>query len=780
MSRSSPFSIFRKNQKLMYAVLTLMAMISFVFLPIILQNMGGRAAKNPIIVTSKYGSLQASGLQILTQQRHQILAVLNDLVQQLGANPSVAQQYVFRMMRIESTSEESVIDSWLLARYGQQLGMVVSNSAINTFLKDLTQDRVPSPVMQGVLKSHGFSDYQFFNAMRDELAAIELKRMFHVSVAGMPPAQRWHYFARVNQMATIQALPVVVGKFTDAIAEPTEEQLKKFFEEHKNAYPRPDLPDPGFREPPMIALEYFKAPLDKFIAAVTDEELQKRYEKNKDAYDAYAKKLAEEKPMTEKPAEEKPAAEKSTEEKPAAERPLEDGDKKAAPETEKDKQPTNDGKDAKQPAETKEPEKAKETPKDSKDSSALERPSPFMLTAVTKDEPAKAETKEQAQPAAKDAEPAKDAKPAEATPPPAQEKPAEATPPPAQEKPAEVKTGLTDALKTQIRQEIAYEKMTDIFKGLLAQMGEYQREWRRYDAERIRQQRKEKEGPGQESNTALTPPERPDFEKLAKEAGLTTDHTELVSEWQARDLEIGSSLVNGQIPLWRYAFSTLAQFSPEESVNAEGDRYLFWKTKETKDRVPEFSEEGVQKDVARWWRIVKARELAIKKAKELADEAGKTTTALKEQTFVGWTDASVVTAGPFSWLTFGHVAAGSAPGAARLSNVEGVDMAGEDFMKTVFGLEPGQVGAAMNAPQTVAYVIQLSELSPPQEMLWRQFEKESFSKYQSVAIADVDKMRKAWLQGIKTAAEFKFTDAYNKTHETQGVPPPQPEDQDEE
>ena len=34
---ASPFSIFRKNQKVMLAVLTLLAMFAFVFLPIVLQ-----------------------------------------------------------------------------------------------------------------------------------------------------------------------------------------------------------------------------------------------------------------------------------------------------------------------------------------------------------------------------------------------------------------------------------------------------------------------------------------------------------------------------------------------------------------------------------------------------------------------------------------------------------------------------------------------------------------------------------------------------------------------
>jgi hypothetical protein len=793
---ASPFSIFRKNQKLMYAVLALMAMISFVFLPIILQNMGGGARQNPVLVkTSKYGSLKASDLQILTQERQRILAVLIDMVQQAGANPSVAQQYVMMMMRmgIAPASEESVVDSWLLARHGEQMGMAISNPAINTFLKNLTQDRVPSTVMQAVLKRHGFSDYSFFNAMRDELAATELKKMFQVSLEGIPPAQRWNYFARVNEMAAVEALPVAVTKFTDGIPEPTEEQLKTFFEENKSRYPRPESPEPGFREPQKIALEYFKAPLDKFTSSemVTDEEVKQRYEKNKEAYDQVEKKPAEEKPMTEQPAAEKPAEAKPTEEKPAAEKPLQEGDKKAVEEKEKDKESPRD---TKEPAETKEPEKAKETPKESKDTSALERPSPFMLTALTQDEPAKSEAKATEQPpmAAKDAEPAKEpakepaaakeAKPAETTPQtPSQEKPAETTPPAAkEEKPAEPKTGLTETLKAQIRQEIAGEKIENIFKGLREQMSEYQREWRKYEAERIRQQRKEQET--KEDKAGPAPPERPDFEKLAKQFGLSIGSSELVSEWQARDLEIGFSLVNGQSPVWRYAFSTLARFSPEESMSLTGDRYLFWKTQETKERIPEFAEEGVRKEALRWWRLVKAREVAIEKAKSLADVASKAQKPLKEQTFADWPDSSVIAAGPFSWMTFGHVPSGSAPSAARLSNVEGVDNAGDEFMKTVFSLEPGQIGVAMNAPQTVAYVIQLSDLTPPHEMLWRQFEKENFNKYASVANADQEKMFKAWLQGIRTAANVEWTAEYHRIRGSQPnqQPTPLPEPQDEE
>jgi hypothetical protein len=737
---ASPFSIFRKNQKLMYAALALMAILSFVFLPAILQNMSGSARQNPIVVrTSKYGSLRASDLQYLTQQRQKVLAVLTDMLQQAGANPSIAQQIVMWKTRIASTTEDSVVESWLLARYGQQMGLVTSNSAINTFLKELTQDRVPSNVMQSVLKRHGFSDYQFFSALRDELAAAEIKKMFEVSLAAMPPAQRWQYFARVNQMATIEAMPVAVTKFTDGIAEPSDEELQKFFNEHKAQYARPDSPDPGFHEPQKIALQYFKASADKFTSPemVTDEEVQQRYEKNKEAYDQLEKKPAAEKPMMEKPPEEK-----ADDAKPAAE-----GDKKAIEEKQPDKESTKDAKES---------EETKETPKESKETSSLERPAQFTLTGMMADEPAKAEEKEQPQATAKDAA----AAPQTTT----------------QEKPAETKTGLSDALKSRIRQEIADEKIETIFKGLREQMSEYQREWRRYEAERIRQQRTEQDG--QEDKAKLTPPERPDFDKLAQQFGLSTASTDLVSEWQSRDLEISFSLVNGQSPVYRYAFSTLARFSPEESISMTGDRYLFWKTQETKERVPEFADEGVRKEVLQAWRIVKARELAVKKAQSLADEANKAQKPLKEQTFADWSDAGVIAAGPFSWMTFGHVPSGSAPNAARLSNVQGVDMAGDEFMKTVFRLEPGQVGVAMNAPQTVAYVIQLTELTPPQETLWRLFEKESFNKYASVANADQEKMSRAWLQGIKTSAKLEWTADYHASRKSQPVPTSEPVDED--
>ena len=89
-------------------------------------------------------------------------------------------------------------------------------------------------------------------------------------------------------------------------------------------------------------------------------------------------------------------------------------------------------------------------------------------------------------------------------------------------------------------------------------------------------------------------------------------------------------------------------------------------------------------------------------------------------------------------------------------------MAGEEFMRTVFGLEkPGQVAVAFNAPKTVAYVVQLTEFSPAYEVRKSQFEVDDFRKYAAVAAEDQRRMQRAWLKGIETSAGFEWTPGHD-------------------
>ena len=96
----------------------------------------------------------------------------------------------------------------------------------------------------------------------------------------------------------------------------------------------------------------------------------------------------------------------------------------------------------------------------------------------------------------------------------------------------------------------------------------------------------------------------------------------------------------------------------------------------------------------------------------------------------------------------------------RMSSVSGVDMAGTEFMETVFSLAPGEIGVAFNAPQTVAYVIRLTAMKPSQDALWTQFKVDDFSTYRSAADSAQQQIYGAWINEIKTSANLKWTPEY--------------------
>ena len=297
---ASPFSVFRKHQKFLMALACLLAIIAFVFLPILGETLGLRSRRpvNKVVVTSKYGDLRETDVNALLQEHRRVLGVLTDVRQMSGEYGLLARQRAEAM--IGPATEEQVVNSWLLARYAQQLGMVVSDEQINAFLKRWTRDVVKRAEFQAAFKRSGLSEIQFFNLMRDELLAQQLQQMFYVSLEGITPAERWDYFTRVKQMATIEAVPVAVANYVARVDEPSDEELKAFFDEHKEEYSLPDSPEPGFREPQRVALQWFKADQEKFLAQVTDEEIKQRYEKNKDLYDQ-----SEKKPEAKQPEEER-------------------------------------------------------------------------------------------------------------------------------------------------------------------------------------------------------------------------------------------------------------------------------------------------------------------------------------------------------------------------------------------------------------------------------------------------------------------------------------------
>jgi hypothetical protein len=834
---ASPFSIFRKHQKIAYAILTIACMVVFVFAGPFTRSSNNPAAggKGAEVATWKFGTIYSSDVDNVRRSRHAINAFFSEAVNELASKGKVPDQ-----IRSYPVDENSVLQAIVLHKKAEQMGIAVNDKTVNDHIESVTQNALSSDEKAQIAakiatgQNSRLTARQLVDALRFELELAVLTNLLHSDVLEIDtPQQRWDYFSELNRRATVEVLPVAVKDFVGKVkATPSDSELKSFFEKYKDAFSSPDSPEPGFKEPARAKFQYFLAKDDELVKAekpkVTDDEIKQYYEKNKDEFrkteDDAANSTDKSKPAdTKKPDskaspqtgkagekgenagtdEKKPADSKAPDAKaPDAKTPdLKSPDAKSSDAKTPDvkspdaKSPETKSSDAKPDAKP-----SAEKPAASGKSSFLEHRirSPFReellaladdaapkpppaptatdpsksdsgkatspiandasgkdtavkepaggksadATAPAKDDAAKKDAAKKDVAAASDKTPAGKAAPDAAGQKPAPEKTAPATAeqgksaptknpanidniPDLGLKPGEAPKKIPiveyrslddEKVRDQIREDIAKQKVRDrvdaIFKDLSIKVLSYAR---KRDVWKARQ-----------SGDAPTPP---DFQQLAKDNGVRFEETGLLTQLEAQDtLEIGKAskyVFSGQRPV-QISFASqafyrdLGDYKPDTIDTYDPDASFLWWRVDYKDAyVPEFDK--VKSHVLEVWKMVEARKLALAQAKEYADEANKQKAKLDE-IFRLQPNVHVSTVGPFTWMSAPAVALDpTQPSPPRLTNVSGVDMAGEAFMRTVFRLDVGSTSVAMNQPETVAYVIQAISFAPSEEDFHRAF-----------------------------------------------------------
>ena len=743
----------------MLAVLGVLVMFGFVILPVFMQGMGFQTYKNPPVVTTKqYGDLKQSSLISLRQQRQIVIQFFQRLgaaVVQAGGDSypiEAMQRAVMRGDLAYATSDEALVETWLLAQHATELGLVIDDQGINALLSELMQDRVSPETISEILGQMRLGVNQLFAALEQELLAIRLRELFSVSLGGATPAQRWDYFQRLRREVSIESFPVRVADFVDKIPDPDESTIRGFFAQHKLEFYDPWSPEPGFREPKKAAFEYLKADYATFVdrVTVTDEEIEQEYEKNKDRLYQQEQLPSLEGPVL--PEEEAMPAEESKPE------PVEESKSEPAEETKPEPA------EATKPEPERSPESAEPVPEAPKpaDTTAPTMGSPFRLVSFAEEQasgeavagrerPGTAEAAsppdapsgdERAGDVAEESQQGEEA--AAETAAPAQNASTDAGDdvPSPQYVPLEK---VRDEIRRRLARAKAPEQMQKLLNDLQAAIARYREDLIRHKVEEDLQK-------GQ----ALPPPEKPDLRKLADEHGLVYENPGMVSALAAQQLDIGKSTV-GEASFVTVLFERLPTHRPAISQDHENNLYLFWKLEEVDERVPELDEPEVRERVVRAWKTVQARTLAEQEAERLAAKAREAGQALRAVFPDRAEAAEIVESDPFSWLTYGGIhplmAQGRPP---RISEVRGVTMPGDDFMQAVFGLDVGGVGVAPNAPKSEYYVVRLIESNPAPEALWAMFVSEHYFVYMGAAIADQGSLYEAWLDGIKSASGFAW------------------------
>ena len=287
---ANPLAIFRKYEKILLVVFGVALMVVFTVGGIVSQymNRGRATSDNKVVVNIDSDKIHESDIQILQFARYHLrnfMRMVNLTAVEKGAT---AQQ---GLGIPDTDAEADVVQTAILARQAERMGMVVSDDAIINSLIRYSQGKLDRGDFARILRdvSQGrMSQSQFFDAMRRELLAQQFVGIQQEGMMPPTPAGIWDYFLRLNRRLSFEAVPFEVSDYLARVEEPTATQIQALYEEGKNRYPFPDRPEPGFKQLKQVAVQYVKADLSAYLseakAAISEEQVQQYYEANKEEF----------------------------------------------------------------------------------------------------------------------------------------------------------------------------------------------------------------------------------------------------------------------------------------------------------------------------------------------------------------------------------------------------------------------------------------------------------------------------------------------------------------
>jgi hypothetical protein len=359
---SSPFRVFRKHQKVIFAALTILCMVTFVmcsglsagenFLSTLGVAFGVR--HRPDIVATLYGKdVSAQEIQELRAQRRlaeayiraitqvdreQVLnAVMNAskkwdepqqrVVQQVlmyrylsMQSPQFRAQYFQALQQLQglhfqfevakktaeagltqdllralereimlmirprnefyfggTTSLEDALDFMIWRHEADRRGIQLTHQDINDLVLRETDNRgIPRADQKNIEESlrrfRNFTPDSFRTALADEFRVRIAKTALMgddrsdptSAVTWATPYEFWQFYKENRTENEIAALPIPVRNkdFLAQVGQPSEKDLKELFEKYKDVEYQEGSPDPGFKVPPRIEVEWVSAKAD--------------------------------------------------------------------------------------------------------------------------------------------------------------------------------------------------------------------------------------------------------------------------------------------------------------------------------------------------------------------------------------------------------------------------------------------------------------------------------------------------------------------------------------
>jgi hypothetical protein len=746
---SRTMNYLRKNSKYIMVVMCIVCMLTFVVGGSLLglADAARRAAAdpNPVVVTWTKGNLRGRELQVLRQRHHVVHQFLLNVIEtalQRGGKPVVGGRQIPNLQQISyvgipsDNSDESVVQTMVLAEEARRMGIVVDQDAVKDFLGKMSSPELREgdwlQLAQELTQNQELSVGQLFEHLAYELKAEHVRML----------ALTGELFNRLNRRLSIEAYAVDVASLVSQVkTEPTPAEVQKLFDEGKFRDPDPNIDEPGFHKPHKLAFSHVKVNFTPFLdeakKQITDAQIEEAYQKD---IEQGLHKVQELPPTT-------PPGEKKDGDKP-------EGDKTEGEKSDAEKVPDAKPVDAKPAEAAKEADKPAEEKKDSPPGGCGSDEQPTVVKPA--EEKAQTANPTTEQPAATGDKAAAETKPAE-TKPTAEgadtkgddAKPKADAPPAPKEQKFKPLSEVREQILTRLAQPIAEEARKKAVGEVISAVEKYGKAYRRYlDVKSVKK------------TDDIADPGKLDIVPLALKHNFPIGETPRVDQYEVVQHDIGQKVQQfdmaaaqrGQFRMLSFADIAFSQdqplYKPEEARSSEPDvSYIYWRTAEEKPADVTLKE--VRPQVVEFWKKRRAFDLAMADAQKLVDKAN----GAASLTAIAADSTKIITTPPFSWMTAG----GFGFGQPEMSTVPGIELAGREFMQSVFALQPGECGVAPNQAHSKVYVVRVVSQDPDDERLRAQFLESGYNNMiMMLAQGEALHTSVQWYRGVAEAYQVKW------------------------
>ncbi len=268
-----PFAVFRQHQRKLLAVFAIMAMVGFVLSDTLPRwiNSGGVNNQDYVIADLFDRPVRRSDLALMDQHRQRA----NRFMAYIGADPRF----------FGGSTQAELIDAMILKHEADRLEIPETSGFARRWIDKQTRSGMTAPMFEMILS-------KFDSNLAGEELLISLAGQIRILLARqevatpvVTPLDVYRNFRDQTERASFKAVPFLVDSFVKNVADPTDSEIEKLYNQGKDTLPDPLRVSPGFKIPRKIKVEFVSIDATEVArqikAKLPDAEVQTYYEGRK-------------------------------------------------------------------------------------------------------------------------------------------------------------------------------------------------------------------------------------------------------------------------------------------------------------------------------------------------------------------------------------------------------------------------------------------------------------------------------------------------------------------